>query len=184
MVDQVAGNLKRWFSFSLRTIFVLMTALSIWLGLYVKSYRDRRNAVAEIERLDGAMGIKYFGPEWLRNIVKDEKFFWDPAGVHFNRPLTEAELKSILPHLMTFQRLHDLTLPGSTITNDNLPSLFPLASKLTYLNVAGSQISDDAIVHLKQFPKLKILRVNGTGITGAGVRELQQALPTCRVSIQ
>ena len=172
---------RRWFNFSLKTLLIVMTVFAVWLGFYVIHFRDRRTAVAAIERLDGAMGIRYLGPDWLRKVVGDERYFWDPAGVHFNRPLTVAELESILPILTSFQRLHDLTLPGDTITNDTLPLLFPLAGKLTYLNLSRSPISDAAIADLKKFPKLKTLRISNVHLSPAGVEELHQALPKCKI---
>lgn len=39
---------RRWFSYSLRTLFVLLTAFGIWLGLKVKWVSDRRAARAWI----------------------------------------------------------------------------------------------------------------------------------------
>jgi hypothetical protein len=175
---------RRWFAFSLKTLLVVMTALAVWLGLYVKSFRDRRNAVAEIERLDGAMGIKYLGPEWLRKFVDDEKCFWDPAGVHFNRPLTVNELKNVVPILMSFQRLHDLTLPGDTVTDDTLPLLMPLAGKITYLDLSGCRLSDDAFNQLTKFEKLKRLGLDSTLVSSSAVEKLQQALPKCKIDVR
>jgi hypothetical protein len=35
---------RRWFQFSLRTVFILMTILGIWLGIQVKWLRDRQEA--------------------------------------------------------------------------------------------------------------------------------------------
>jgi hypothetical protein len=172
----------RWFNFSLKTLLIVMTVIALWLGIYMKSFRDRRKAVDEVEQLEGAMGIRYLGPDWLRKKVNDEKYFWDPAGVHFNRPLTVTELKSILPYLMSFQHLHDLTLHG--LTNSTLPLLFPLANKLTYLDLSSCKLSDDAIVQLEQFPKLKTLRITNSDISSAGVEKLQRALPACKVTFQ
>jgi hypothetical protein len=37
-------RLRRWFQFSLRGIFILMTLLGIWLGVQVKWWRDRQEA--------------------------------------------------------------------------------------------------------------------------------------------
>ena len=36
---------RRWFSYSLRTFFVLLTMFGVWLGVQVKWIRDRREFV-------------------------------------------------------------------------------------------------------------------------------------------
>jgi hypothetical protein len=172
----------RWFNFSLKTFLIVITVVAVGMGMYAKWLRERRAAVAEVEQLQGALGIRYVGPEWLRNVVGDEKYFWDPAGVHFNRALTEAELKSVMPRLMSFRRLHDLTLHG--LTDDTLPFLFPLASKLAYLDISSSQLSDDAIVHLHNFSELRTLRIGNTRVSSAGIETLRQTLPKCKLVTQ
>ena len=96
---------RRWFRFSLRTLLVLMTALAVWLGLYAKSLRDRKAAVVLIEQLNGALGVKLAGPAWLWRLVGDERYFFDPAGVHFNageRP-TDDDLRMVMKHLVRFK---------------------------------------------------------------------------------
>jgi hypothetical protein len=168
---------KYWFRFSLKTVLVLMTAIAAWLGFYWKPLQERRAAVAVIERLDGALEVKYYGPKWLRKIVGDERYFWDPVGVEFKRPLSVTELESVLPSLMSFERLHLLTLPGTTITDETLPMISPFASKLTYLNLHGSPITDASIVHLKQFRPLIIVCFSQTKLTSTGLAQLHYALP-------
>src|SRR5262245_44436119 len=174
---------QRWLRFSLRTMLVAMTVLAIWLGLYVKSYRDRRAAVAAIENLGGVMGIQYMGPEWIRNRVKDEKYFWDPAGVHFSNDddkLTDADVATVVAHMTKFQRLRDLSIPGTKITNDAIPLLMPLANKLAYLDVSRSEISTDAIRHLKKFSKLEKLIIPNT-LSSSDIEEFKKVLPNCIV---
>jgi hypothetical protein len=39
---------RRWLRFSLRTMFVLMTALTLWLGWHLSIVRQRRAALAEL----------------------------------------------------------------------------------------------------------------------------------------
>ena len=39
---------RRWFRFSLRTLFVLLTVFGVWLGVQVKWIRDRHAALAWI----------------------------------------------------------------------------------------------------------------------------------------
>lgn len=175
---------RRLINFSLKTLLVVMTVIAVWLGFYVKSFRDRRTAVADIERLRGAMGIKYLAPEWVRNLVGDDKYFWDPAGVHFNRPLTASELELVVPHLLRFERLHDLTLPSPTVTNETLPLLLPLADKLTYLNLSGAEPADVDIVQFEQFPKLKNLWITAILPTSTEIEALQRALPNCKIELR
>jgi hypothetical protein len=172
---------KYWFRFSLKTLLVLMTAIAAWLGFYWKPLQERRAEVAAIERLDGALDVKYYGPKWLRNFV-DERCFWEPVGVDFKRPLSVAELESVLPILMSFERLQLLTLPGTTITDETITRISPFADKLTYLNLHDSPISDASIVHLKPFRRLIVVCLPNTRLTSAGLAQLHYALPECSIS--
>ena len=103
-MDQTPAKRRRWFRFSLRLLFVVMTVLCIWLGIQVNAARRQKEAVAAILRAGGevnydyqmmpdpivpAMGgfsISFFsmfyadrnvsppGPTWLRNQFGDEYF--------------------------------------------------------------------------------------------------------------
>jgi hypothetical protein len=171
-----------WFKFSLKTYLVVVTAIAVWLGFYWKSFQDRRVAIAAIERLDGTLDVKFYGPHWLRKFVDDEKCFWDPVGVFFERPLSVAELESVLPSLRSFERLHLLTLPGTTITDETLPMISPFAGKLTFLNLHGSPISDTSTDQLKQFRRLIVVCLSDTRLTFRGLAKLHHALPECTIA--
>jgi len=179
----MSGLLKRrWLRFSLKTLLVVTTALAISLGLYVKSFRDRKAAIGAMEKLGGAISLRYHGPEWLRKLVNDDKCFWNPIAVRFQPydPITDQELQSAMPYLRSFDDLNYLNFRESQITNDGLKHLLPLADRLLVLDITNTAISDDGIIHLKQLPKLKFIRVKGAGITSAGIAELQRALPNCK----
>ena len=49
MTSSATGR-RRWFRFSLRTFFVLLTAFCVWLGVQVKWIRDRHEALEWIRR--------------------------------------------------------------------------------------------------------------------------------------
>jgi len=51
---------------------------------------------------------------------------------------------------------------------------------MLFLN--NMQTSDAGLVHLKGLAKLGSVQLNGTQVTDAGVAELKQALPGCRIS--
>lgn len=174
---------RRWLSFSLRSLLLVMTVAAIGLGLYVKSLRDRKAAVTAIEKLNGVMGVKYTGPAWLRKLVGDDKYFYDPAGVHFNTQpnLTDDQLRQVVRHLEGFDRLRDLTLAGSDVTDAGLAHLGPLAGKLQHLDVSNTSITDGGLMHLQTITSLKVLRITNTSITDAAATKFQKVLPECKV---
>ena len=65
---------RRWFQYSLRTLFVLVTVLCVWLAVTVERVRKQREAVEAIEALGGQVYYEYQssggqeppGPKWLR----------------------------------------------------------------------------------------------------------------------
>ena len=52
---------RRWFRFSLRTLFVLLTLFGVWLGVQVKWIRDRDQALIWVLQNHGF----FFNPESL-----------------------------------------------------------------------------------------------------------------------
>ena len=101
---------RRYLTFSLRTLFVLLTALAVWLGVVVNRAREQREAVKAIEALGGILfydwqlgrprGINYLlprprqaeppGPEWLRKLIGDH-YFQNVDVVYFYPPTHKVE---------------------------------------------------------------------------------------------
>ena len=53
---------RRWFRFSLRTLFVLVTIFGVWLGVQVKWIRDRHEALMQYRGLEnGTVGETFTG---------------------------------------------------------------------------------------------------------------------------
>ena len=55
-------------------------------------------------------------------------------------------------------------------------------TKLTYLGLYHTKVTDAGLVHLKGLTELEELKLYGTKVTDAGVKQLQQALPNCDIS--
>jgi len=53
--------------------------------------------------------------------------------------------------------------------------------EVEYVTLAGSQVTDAGLVHLVGLAALRELRLSYSQVTGAGVAELQQALPNCNI---
>src|ERR1051325_1994022 len=49
---------RRWFRFGLRTLFMLVTILGVWLGVQVKWIRGRHEAIAHHKLLNGEI-VRY-----------------------------------------------------------------------------------------------------------------------------
>jgi hypothetical protein len=124
---------RRYLAFSLRTHFILLTALSVWLGVVVNRAREQREAVKAIKALGG--GILYDwqleytragelvntdkdapdGPAWLRRVIGDD-FFQHVYFVVFQIiPSTpDADIMKAVPALKRLRGLSILGLPSST----------------------------------------------------------------------
>ena len=67
------------------------------------------------------------------------------------------------------------------VGNEDLRLLADFES-IERLSLVGTQVTNAAVPHLKQFTRLRFLDVSGTEITDDGIAELQKALPNCRIS--
>jgi len=122
----------RYFTFSLRTMFVVLTALAVWLGIVVNRAREQQEAVKAIEAFGGSVfydwqlqraanGSKFFqrdgepgGPAWLRKIIGDD-FFQTVTTVifaSFPKP-TDAEVLKAVPQFQRLRGLDGVAIPYS-----------------------------------------------------------------------
>jgi hypothetical protein len=52
---------RRWFAFSLRTLFVVVTLVACWLGYELNWIRQRRDFAARVETEDAEQLLKQVG---------------------------------------------------------------------------------------------------------------------------
>jgi hypothetical protein len=159
---------RRWFQYSLRTLFLLTLLASIglsWFTVRMQRARRQKEAVEEIQRLDGAVQYDYEvqqsgnrlpgavppGPAWLRSLLGDDVFA-AVVYVYFPSSVTDAGLEH---------------LKGLT--------------QLQTLDLIDTQVTDGGLKHLKGLMQLRRLLLKGTRVTKEGVKTLQQALPNCRI---
>jgi len=147
--------------------------------------RDHRAAITAVEDSRAGISLKQGGPEWLRRFVSDEKHFWIPVAVRFNsaHPITDAELRSLMPHLLEFEELNYINLYRSNVTDAGIAELMSLSPKLESLDVRSTSVSDKSVPVLKQFSQLTLLRVQGSAITEQGRNEIRQSLPNCKFDV-
>ncbi|MFO0824586.1 MAG: protein kinase [Gemmataceae bacterium] len=102
------------------------------------------------------------------------------SGLNFEREgqlVTDVGLK----HLADLPKLQALFVGGSQITDAGLK---PLATMpwLRGLSLAQTAITDTGLATLKEIPKLSEVILDQTHVTEAGFKQLQQALPKCKIS--
>jgi hypothetical protein len=182
---QTPRRIGRWARISLRGLFILMTVTAISVGLFIKEIRDHRAAIAAIEDAHAGISFKQGGPDWLRRFVSDEKHFWKPVAVRFSstHPITDAELRSLMPYLLEFDELDYIYLYRSNVTDAGIIELLPLSPKLAAIDVRSTSVSDKSVPVLKQFPRLTLVRVQGSAISDQGRSEIRKALPNCKFDV-
>ena len=74
----------------------------------------------------------------------------------------------------------NVNLNGTDVTDEGLVHLKGL-TKLETLGLGRTQVTDAGLVHLKGMTNLKRLYLHYTQVTAAGVAELKKALPKCLI---
>ncbi len=180
---------QRVWQYSLRTALILVTILCLALGIVVNKARSRRAAIRAIDELGGTYGVRIEGPQWMRDLVKDDKYFYHPVRISFGphnqgyspeRPFTDHELTRVIDHIKLFSRFNFLDLFESNITDRGLTELRRLPG-LEILRLNGTKITDAGIEYLTPLTSLQSIDLTGTLVTRSGATKLQQALPNCKI---
>jgi len=182
MADPARHKL-RWYQFSLRSLFVMMTLFGVgcsWYAYEMDKAAKRRAAIAEITKLGGS--VYYFNPNhseytggtprkwysWLRRLHGDEQL-----GILVCVNLTSEEITDAdLVHLEVLTTLEDLRLGRTQVSDAGMVHLKCLTA-LRGLELDHTQISDAGLEHLKGLRKLRYLDLQDTRITDAGLEHLK-----------
>ncbi|HUG69295.1 MAG TPA: hypothetical protein VMM76_16205 [Pirellulaceae bacterium] len=171
---------RRYLRFSLRGLFVFVTALAIWLGLECKRVRDQRMAIARVTELGGAIAYgprgrspgadtEQVGWPWLRKLV-GEDYFRDVWKVGLDGTnVTDADLLFTMARL---RRVQQLSLNFTDVSDEGLLSLRK-ARQLRYLGLAETRVTDAALRYVAQCGNLETLILHDTAVGDEGVEQLQ-----------
>jgi hypothetical protein len=181
---------RRWYQFSLWTLFVLTFIVAIpsmLIGRKVEQKRQQLAAVEAIRRLGGYAVFNYEfddrtgethsqppGPLWLREFL-GENYLAEVERVTLNGVnVKDDDLKS----LEALTSLEYLDLMNTSITNNGLLHLKGL-TRLKALLICNTQIDDSGIDILKGLTTLEWLLVGRSRVSDAGLNRLKEALPNC-----
>jgi Leucine-rich repeat (LRR) protein len=158
----------RWLLLAAAILLVGSIGLSVW-----RPYHLEQQAIHEIQILGGEVVLKVAAPEWLYQIVGEErldtlKIFSRVSQVFLTgSSVTDAELRPI----SDLKSLEYLSLDETPITDAGLVHLAALQS-LTELHLEETQITDVGLLHLRRLTALETLNLNDTKISDAGLAHL------------
>ena len=193
----LAALLFRWrFQFSLRSMLVMVVAVAVpcsWLAAEMKKAREQKTAVEAIERVGGhwvygpensgdiedmIVGPLY-GPEWLRILLGDD-FFNEVKYVAFVSTIANQATNADLAHVAELKHLKVLLVGDTQITDAGLAGIAGL-TELRELILICPKFTDRAMEHLTGLKKLRELTLKDTQVTDEGIKNLQRALPNCKI---
>ena len=154
--QQPPKSRRRWFSFSLRSLMLLVAIVSIplgWVGWKINRARNQRAVVAELKKLyaditydntlvfaTGRHAANPQGPKWLIRLL-GEDYFVEVRGVTYDGSQVSDD-------------------DGSEITDETLSLIARLPEVLDVVICTGTgQITDKGLAHIAKIRKLKFLRL-------------------------
>ena len=196
---------RRWVSFSLRTLLIVMTLVCIAIAWKMNRVRNLRRAMAEAQRLgasityvhelDAAPPVEPPGPKWLRRIVGDD-FFVEVEQIQLENDEVNDDTIALIAHLPS---IHSLIVRSNGITDKGLVSLAEanelVALELTSANVTASgyanltglrklmtlvfrndkTVQDTWLAEIAKLQQVKYLYLNCPHVTDIGLVNLQTA---------
>ena len=85
-----------------------------------------------------------------------------------------------MTHIAKLKRLTSLQIEGTQLTDEGATHLAELP-ELTHLGMNGTKITDKTVPVLLTLKKLRHLAIDQTKITDAGLQQLIEGLPECRI---
>ena len=175
------SKIKSLLCFNLRTLLVLVTVISVGLGMAIKKSRDRRQAVETIRSLGGSViylhekqSTEPTSPRWLRQMFGDELFF-QVDSVGLLGPKFNDNNVAVIKHLPEVRWLSSYY---SKVTDQGMRHFRGLRN-LEELYLTGLEITDDGLENLEGLRGLKRLQIHWCSleITSEGKDRLVRALP-------
>jgi hypothetical protein len=179
----------RWFRFSLRTLLVLITLISLVLGCYIVRVRNEQQAALTINEASGAIVYdwqirppgsdpavestppgpawirKFLGPHWLDRIVE----------VRLNEnsnPDKKNRFALVSPHLEKLQLLRSLQLYGENCGNFDFQLLGRLRQLEELTLYKKTEITQDDAAALAAATHLRELHIKSAKISAKALSEL------------
>lgn len=179
MADSPKGR-RRWFRFRLRTLLLAWMGVGAWLGWWIHSAREQRDAVANIQKLTNEVRIDYsyqrlddkplsWRPRsdptalsWVpRFVLKGvgQDYFHNVVSINVLRGTSGKELE-LAAELARLRQLQQLVLVYVNATDAMVARICELR-ELTGLELTGEKLTDESLRLISSLPKLQLLDIEG-----------------------
>lgn len=195
MTEPQPKRRRRWYQFSLRTLFVVITLLAVWLGIHTHSARLQKRSVAAVHEYGGRVRYDFqypqgtYGrddldysatsrvPQWMLDSVGID-FFHDVVEVTIDREYDYGRQNpsaddGLIRSLYGLPELRRLGLSHCGVSDEGLRGLSRFSS-LEDLDLSYSSITDDALSRIGSLTSLKWLDLGHTRINGRGFHRLSR----------
>ncbi len=171
------GTQKR-FRFTLRSLMVAVTAVSILLGVVTSVYRWQ--ATRSQERQARADLYPYGGVFSMASALHSIRTGGQSKGWFFKAFQNHVEAVDLSPHNWSAMERRQTIL---AVDDDALADLrLHRFRKLRSLDLRDTQITDEGVRHIAGLNRLEQLDLRGTRVSEDGLKELRGALPNCRIT--
>jgi len=183
------------FTFSLRTLLVVMTIGCVWLGVLTARARRQKETVAWIRGMGGMVLYDWqlenadgpAGPRWLHSAIGEDYFQSVASVLVFQKKVDVSQLSTLrelkmlgladcgvtdINFLSRFHKLESLSLARNNIRDIYVINELP---QLKRLGLAFNDISDCSA--LFGLPRLEELEIQGNPIQAKDVERLRRAFP-------
>lgn len=185
----MAASLRKILRFRLRTLLLLVTILSVWLGLHVRSVQIQRNAVVAIQKYGGwirydfqyptgdyspqafdpkarspipAFVLERLGVDFFHAVVMVSLNYSEDSGKREENPNRSDVALEIIP---SFPKLSVLLLQESQASDESMRYLAELKN-LEYLYMWDvHSVTDAGVAHLKDLSHLHYVHLSSSQIT-------------------
>jgi hypothetical protein len=90
-MDRLTPTKRRWFRFSLRTMFVLVTVFCVWLGYELNQIHSRKSLIAKIRAAGGKVSY-YDRQSWRSRYLGDG----EPVAIYFQEGFGESHYELLV----------------------------------------------------------------------------------------
>jgi len=184
MTDEPSRNrsrsIRHWLRFSLRTLFLFVTVIGLWLGYEVNNAQKRREAISTILELQGRFSLANLvdfsaaapvvqppKPHFLQRAIGDEYF--DVVKTVELSHATDSDLEKVA-NLSSIQSLILLRGQFSDVGLAQLGKLKKLQRLRIQLNYP---LTDASLEHLKDLTKLRHLSFSSSSMTFDDIKSLE-----------